>query len=254
MNELIEEIRRMALDYRSIGREQAYKVFTSAADALESQAREIARLNAEAMYAAASYAAACEEIDRLKAQPSTGVDERASLETLDRFVTVVRECYHLASSYSGSLDGVDEHGGDDHEDPICAVFHRLYYAMFDGEKALEQARAQLAAPAGVPGGWRVMHCTASAPRPGDKWEVYSPNGSGGVVSTDDVKDWAVRELLDTLATSSATPTPAPTVEPAHSDVSVPRELAARIADPFTSTSNLIENLRDLRALLNGGRS
>lgn len=44
------------------------------------------------------------------------------------------------------------------------------------------------------------------------------------------------------------------VEPSHSDsVSVPRELAARIADPFTSTSNLIENLRDLRALLNGGR-
>lgn len=36
-------------------------------------------------------------------------------------------------------------------------------------------------------------------------------------------------------------------------VQVPRELAARIADPFTSTSSLIENLRDLRAVLNGGR-
>ncbi|MBU0901921.1 MAG: Lar family restriction alleviation protein [Gammaproteobacteria bacterium] len=36
-------------------------------------------------------------------------------------------------------------------------------------------------------------------------------------------------------------------------VAVSRELLERIADPFTSTSNLIENLRDLRALLNGGR-
>ena len=74
-----------------------------------------------------------------------GVDERAALATLERFVETVRECYHLASSYSGCLDNVDEHGGDYHEDPICAVFHRLYYAMFDGDKALDQARAALSA-------------------------------------------------------------------------------------------------------------
>ena len=86
-----------------------------------------------------------------------GVDERSSLATLERFVDTVRECYHLASSYSGCLDNVDEHGGDDHEDPICAVFHRLYYAMFDGDKALEQARASLSAPSHgeqVREGWR----------------------------------------------------------------------------------------------------
>lgn len=48
-------------------------------------------------------------------------------------------------------------------------------------------------------GWRVMLCTSSVQREGDRWEVYSPEGSGGVVSTHDVRDWAVRGLLDALA-------------------------------------------------------
>lgn len=48
-------------------------------------------------------------------------------------------------------------------------------------------------------GWRVMMCTSSVQREGDRWEVYSPEGSGGVVSTHDVRDWAVRGLLDALA-------------------------------------------------------
>lgn len=51
-------------------------------------------------------------------------------KSIAEFIDIVRGCYVLASSHSGSLDGVDENGGDDHDDPICAVFHRLYYAMF----------------------------------------------------------------------------------------------------------------------------
>jgi len=50
---------------------------------------------------------------------------------------VAKGCYDIASSYSGSIDGVEEHGGDDHEDPVCAIHHRLYYALFDSERALK---------------------------------------------------------------------------------------------------------------------
>lgn len=66
---------------------------------------------------------------------------------VSKFVGIVDDCYHLASSYSGCLDGVDEHGGDDHEDPICAVYHRLYYAMFLVRPILDAAKAAAAAPA-----------------------------------------------------------------------------------------------------------
>lgn len=64
---------------------------------------------------------------------------------------------------------------------------------------LEQTRAAVQ-PAGVavPEGFRVMRPTSAALRDGDRWEVYGPSG-GGIVSTHDVKDWLVRELLDALA-------------------------------------------------------
>ena len=62
-----------------------------------------------------------------------------------------------------------------------------------------------AAQAKVTEGWRVMHCTSSSQREGDKWEVYDPQGSGGVVSAHDVRDRVVRGLLDALA---AAPQPA----------------------------------------------
>ena len=52
---------------------------------------------------------------------------------------VAHGCYQIASSYSGCIDGVEEHGGDDHEDPSCAIFHRLYYAIFDADAALKPA-------------------------------------------------------------------------------------------------------------------
>jgi hypothetical protein len=65
-------------------------------------------------------------------------------KSIAEFIEIVRGCYVLASSYSGTLDGVDENGGDDHEDPICAVFHRLYYAMFlvDPPARHEQGQSQ----------------------------------------------------------------------------------------------------------------
>lgn len=66
------------------------------------------------------------------------------IDRLDRVIEVFRECERHASSYSGCIDGVEEHGGDDHEDPICAVFHRLYYAMFDADAVRKELRALLA--------------------------------------------------------------------------------------------------------------
>jgi len=53
---------------------------------------------------------------------------------------VAHGCYQIASSYSGCIDGVEEHGGDDHEDPSCAIHHRLYYAMFDADAALSATK------------------------------------------------------------------------------------------------------------------
>ena len=67
---------------------------------------------------------------------------------------VARDCEHLASSYCGSIDGVEEHGGDDHEDPTCAIWHRLYYAMFDADKAL----AHPPAPAPNQEDWHMNPC------------------------------------------------------------------------------------------------
>ena len=70
------------------------------------------------------------------------VAERRS-EMLEREFKKLRDvahgCYQIASSYSGCIDGVEESGGDDHDDPSCAIFHRLYYAMFDADAALKTA-------------------------------------------------------------------------------------------------------------------
>lgn len=71
----------------------------------------------------------------------TVAEQRA--EMLEREFKKLRDiaygCYQIASSYSGCIDGVEEHGGDDHDDPSCAIFHRLYYAMFDADAALKPA-------------------------------------------------------------------------------------------------------------------
>jgi len=72
-----------------------------------------------------------------------GREERASAERLLNALTaltqVAGECEQIASKYSGTIDGIFEHGGDDHEDPSCAIFHRLYYAMFDARVAIKKA-------------------------------------------------------------------------------------------------------------------
>ena len=72
-----------------------------------------------------------------------GREERASsdhlLKALTALTQIAGECEQIASNYSGTIDGIFEHGGDDHEDPSCAIFHRLYYAMFDARAAIKKA-------------------------------------------------------------------------------------------------------------------
>lgn len=72
-----------------------------------------------------------------------GREERAGSEQLLKALTalteVAGECEQIASNYCGTIDGIFEHGGDDHEDPSCAIFHRLYYAMFDARAAIKKA-------------------------------------------------------------------------------------------------------------------
>lgn len=76
-------------------------------------------------------------------------------------------------------------------------------AELDGDVIVPLYAAPVAQAGQVPDGWRVMRCTSSIQREGDQWEIYDPQGSGGVVSIHDVKDWAVRGLLDALADAPA---------------------------------------------------
>lgn len=71
-----------------------------------------------------------------------------------------------------------------------------------GAAMVRVVTAALANQQGV-GGWRFSK--VSGGRDGDAWEIYDDTGSGGVVSTHDVKDWLVRKLLDNLATKHAAP-------------------------------------------------
>lgn len=57
-------------------------------------------------------------------------------KAFEKFRDVVRGAERLASKYSPCIDAVDEGGGDDNDDPTLAIFHRLYYAMFDADAAL----------------------------------------------------------------------------------------------------------------------
>ena len=72
-----------------------------------------------------------------------GREERSTTEELlkafKKLTKIAEECEQIASNYSGTIDGIFEHGGDDHEDPSCAIFHRLYYAMFDARTAIAKA-------------------------------------------------------------------------------------------------------------------
>jgi len=72
-----------------------------------------------------------------------GREERSTTEELlkafKKLTKIAEECEQIASNYSDTIDGIFEHGGDDHEDPSCAIFHRLYYAMFDARTAIAKA-------------------------------------------------------------------------------------------------------------------
>jgi hypothetical protein len=98
-------------------------------------------------------------------------------------------------------------------------------------------RAQLAAPAGV-----VL----------DQYDAGLLNDFGGG-NVEWWQDYIRAELERAHDFYQSQLAAAPSPAPASDVVQVSRYLAARLADPFTSTSNLIENLRELRDLLNGGR-
>lgn len=76
-----------------------------------------------------------------------------------------------------------------------------------GRNSAHELRELLAAAPAVQGdlmlhGFRVMHLVGRpGVRKGERWEIYAPCGSGGVVHEDEVADWVVRKLLDSLATS-----------------------------------------------------
>lgn len=53
--------------------------------------------------------------------------------------------------------------------------------------------------------WRVMPFTGSWKACDERWEVYSPDGSGGVVLASDVRSRYVADLLDALATQHQEP-------------------------------------------------
>lgn len=77
------------------------------------------------------------------------------------------------------------------------------FAFRDGEYVIGNVQAafwgfQASRQQAVPSGFRVMKPT-SAVRDGERWEIYAPCGSGGIVHEDDVTDWVVRNLLDAMA-------------------------------------------------------
>jgi len=46
------------------------------------------------------------------------------------YVDAVKKAAGIASAYSPCIDAVEASGGDDHDDPSCAIHHVLYYAGF----------------------------------------------------------------------------------------------------------------------------
>lgn len=67
--------------------------------------------------------------------------------------------------------------------------HARLQALIDG-KGNQQTHV-------LPAGWRVI--PHSSPwREGERWEVYGPSG-GGSISTEEIQEPVVRDLLDVLA-------------------------------------------------------
>ena len=72
---------------------------------------------------------------------------------------------------------------------------------------LDSALAQQSDPV-VPTGWTVLRAAGGAVRPTDRWEVYSPEGSGGVVRSDEIANQDVSRLLDALVAAPVVQEPA----------------------------------------------
>lgn len=77
-------------------------------------------------------------------------------------------------------------------DPACSAG-----CLF--EKAVKRNAHHTAPRAAMPDGWRVNFATGKSLRLGDRWEIYDPSGTGGVVNLDYVKEHIVRKFLDALS-------------------------------------------------------
>ncbi|KPB28451.1 hypothetical protein [Pseudomonas amygdali] len=107
---------------------------------------EIDRLSAESEWRGKMAESNCAEHDKTVAVAHDLRAERDQLKArcdelekaFRKLRDVAHDCEQIASSYSPCIDSVEEHGGDDHEDPSCAIHHRLYYAMFDADAALSK--------------------------------------------------------------------------------------------------------------------
>lgn len=88
--------------------------------------------------------------------------------------------------------------------PIGMV--RTLEVLGEHRKVLRAILEPAPQPQAEPVAWRVLKFTGSWKSADERWEVYSPDGSGGAVNESDVLDESVRSLLDAMA---AAPQPPP---------------------------------------------
>lgn len=115
---------------------------------------------------------------------------------------------------------------------------------------IKRLEAELEAKQAAPDGFRVMRPTSTILSEGDRWEIYAPCGSGGIVNEDDVTDWVVRKLLDALAAAPATvqgDEAGETRRVCHACATWSRNKACPVCDPQMShmTLQLLEALEGL---------
>ncbi|WP_298580484.1 hypothetical protein [uncultured Luteimonas sp.] len=79
---------------------------------------------------------------------------------------------------------------------VCPECNAEYEATARQPAAVDEAMAE---------GWRVMPFTGSWQACDERWEVYSPDGSGGVVLASEVRSRDVADLLDAIATQHQEP-------------------------------------------------
>lgn len=123
---------------------------------------------------------------RLQAQPAPAIDLEQGLRGLYRaYVRLLESGRDRIMSLGGDCDPVDVM----EQSNIDLRKVRELLALIDGQ-ANQQTHV-------LPAGWRVI--PHSSPwREGERWEVYGPN-SGGSISTEEIQEPVVRDLLDALA-------------------------------------------------------